>query len=111
MLDATGDTDARVRSTAAAALGHMPGVGTLASETAARLRAVATSDPSFFVRGDALASYIRIEKNAALPLVREMLIGDLWRNVIRTRAVEALKTVDTPEARELVQRYAIPPTP
>jgi Aminopeptidase N len=109
LLDATGDRDARVRSRAASALGQVPGGGALASEVIGRLRAIATSDASFFVRGDALASYVRLEKNSALPLVREMLVPDLWRDAIRRPVLEALKTVDTPEARELVQRYTVQP--
>jgi aminopeptidase N len=110
LLDATGDSDARVRSGAASALGQVPGGGALASEIIGRLRAIATSDASFFVRGDALASYVRLEKNSALPLVREMLVPDLWRDAIRRPVLEALKTVDTPEARELVQRYTVQPS-
>jgi len=57
------------------------------------------------VRGAALGSDIRLEKNAALPLAKQLMAQDVWQNVIRTPALNALKTVDTPEARELLQQY------
>jgi hypothetical protein len=35
-----------------------------------------------------------------------MMSADVWQNVIRTPAVNALKAVGTPEALQLVQQYA-----
>jgi hypothetical protein len=75
-------------------------------ELTARLRALATSDPSLYVRAPALASYVRVEGDAALPLAREMLAPDIWRDVIRVQVVDALKTLNSPEAAELVRRYS-----
>jgi hypothetical protein len=71
-----------------------------------RLREMARSDASLIVRGAALASAIRLEKNAALPLARQLMTGEVWQNVIRTPALDALKTLDTPEARQLLQEFA-----
>ena len=71
-----------------------------------RLRQIARSDPSLIVRGEALGSVIRLEKNDALPLAKEMMGPEVWDNVIRTPALAALETVDTPEARELINQYA-----
>jgi len=73
-----------------------------------RLREISRRDPSYIVRGAALASDIRLEKNAALPLAKQMMATELWQNVIRTPAVNALKAVGTPEALELAQQYAAP---
>jgi hypothetical protein len=61
---------------------------------------------ALIVRGAALASDIRREKNAALPLARQLMADDVWRSVIRTLALSALMEIDTPEARQLVQEYA-----
>ena len=67
---------------------------------------MARSDPSLIVRGAALASDIRVEKNAALSLAKQLMAQEVWQNVIRTPAINALKALDTAEARELVQQYA-----
>lgn len=106
LLRASRDSDARVREEAAVALGRLALGSSSVPEVSVRVRELATADPSLIVRGVALGSYIRLEKNAALPLAREMLTPDVWQDVIRTPAIAALRTVDTPEARELVQRYA-----
>jgi hypothetical protein len=34
------------------------------------------------------------------------MVQDSWKNVIRLPAIEALKSIDTPDARQLVQQYA-----
>jgi hypothetical protein len=60
------------------------------------------------VRGAALASDIRLEGSAALPLAKEMMATDQWESVIRRPALDALKTLDTPEARQLVQQFTPP---
>ena len=80
--------------------------GTAARDVVIRLREVARTDKSLIVRGAALGSDIRLEKNAAIPLAKQMMTADVWQNVIRTPALNALKAVGTPEALQLVQQYA-----
>jgi hypothetical protein len=58
------------------------------------------------VRGAALASDIRLEKNAAIPFAKQLMANDVWQSVIRTPAVNALKETGTPEALQLAQQYA-----
>ena len=106
LVYATRDPDARVRQSAAIALGRLPLTGTPARDVVIRLREVARADKSFIVRGAALGSDIRLEKNAAIPLAKQMMTADVWQNVIRTPAVNALKAVGTPEALQLAQQYA-----
>jgi aminopeptidase N len=106
LVRATFDPDARVREEAARALGRLPISGPAALDVVVRLRNLARLDRSLAVRGVALASDILLEKDAALPLARQVMVQDSWRNVIRVPAIEALKSIDTPEARQLVQQYA-----
>ena len=106
LIVASRDPDARVRQEAARALGQMTVIGNALLDVTIRLRQIARSDLSLIVRGEALASVIRLEKNAALPLAKEMMAPEVWDNVIRTPALAALKSVDTPEARELINQYA-----
>ena len=105
---ATRDPDARVRQEAATALGQFVISGKVALDVGIRLREMARSDPSLIVRGAALASDIRLEKNAALPLAKQLMAQEVWNNVIRTPALNALKEVDTPEARQLAEQYDSP---
>ena len=105
---ATRDPDARVRQEAALALGQFVIAGKPPLEVFFRLREMARSDPSLIVRGAALASDIRLEKNAALPLAKQLMTQEVWNNVIRTPALSALKEIDTPEARQLAEQYASP---
>ncbi|HEV7839071.1 MAG TPA: M1 family metallopeptidase [Gemmatimonadaceae bacterium] len=105
LIYATRDPDARVRQEAVTALGRLTVSGSVATEVTIRLREVARSDPSLIVRGAALASDIRLEKNAALPLAKQLMAQDVWQSVIRAPALNALKAIDTPEARELIQQY------
>jgi hypothetical protein len=58
------------------------------------------------VRGAALGADIRLERNAAIPLAKQLMTPEVWQNVIRTPAINALKAVGTPEALQLVQQYA-----
>jgi aminopeptidase N len=109
LVAATRDPDARVRQEAATALGRLTLSGTAARDVNIRLREIARMDRSLIVRGAALASDILLEKNAALPLAKQMMAADVWQNVIRTPAINALKAVGTPEALQLVQQLA--PTP
>jgi aminopeptidase N len=106
LVAATRDPDARVRESAATALGRLPLSGTGARDIVIRLRELARTDPNYIVRGAALASDIRLEKNAALPLAKQLMTPDLWDDVIRGPAINALKVVGTPEALALAQQYA-----
>jgi aminopeptidase N len=106
LLRATFDPDARVRQEAATGLGHLPFSGPAALDIVVRIRSLARTDRSLIVRGAALAADLRLEKNAAVPLAKEMMAPDVWQNVIRGQALNALKEIDTPEARQLIQQYA-----
>jgi aminopeptidase N len=106
LVAATRDPDARVRQEAAIGLGRPPLTGTTARDVAIRLKEVARNDPNYIVRGAALASDIRLEKNAALPLAKQLMEQQLWQDVIRGPAVNALKAVGTTEALALAQQYA-----
>jgi aminopeptidase N len=106
LLVATRDPDARVRQEAAVALGRVAVSGKPALDVVIRLREVARADTSLYVRGAALASDIRLEKNSALPLAKQLMAQDVWNNVIRTPALNALREIDTPEARQLAEQYA-----
>ena len=108
LVVATRDPDARVRQSAAAALGRIAITGTTARDVGIRLREIARTDSNFIVRGAALASDIRIEKNAAIPLAKQLMQQELWEDVIRGPAITALKAVGTPEALALVQGYPSP---
>jgi aminopeptidase N len=106
LVRATFDPDARVREEAAKALGHLPLSGPAVLDVVIRLRTLARNDRSLVVRGAALGSDIRLEKDAAIPLAKQLMVPEVWQNVIRAQALSALKEIDTPEARQLVQQYA-----
>jgi len=106
LVTATRDPDARVRQQSATALGRLVLRAATSRDVAIRLRALARSDPNIIVRGAALASDIRLEKNAAIPLAKQLMANDVWQSVIRTPAVNALKEAGTPEALQLAQQYA-----
>ena len=105
LLSATRDPDARVRQEAVVALGHLATGASVPIELTTRLREIARNDRSMIVRGAALGSDIRLEKAAAIPLATELMKPELWQDVIRIPAINALKTVDTPEARALIEKY------
>lgn len=105
LVTATRDIDARVRRAAAAALGDLVLTGTAARDVGIRLRQIARDDPNYIVRGAALAGDIRLEKNAALPLAKQLMAPDLWQDVIRRPAVAALRAIGTPEAQQLANQY------
>ena len=105
LVTATRDIDARVRQAAATALGELVLTGTASRDVGIRLRQIARDDPNYIVRGAALAADIRLEKNAALPLAKQLMAPDLWQGVIRRPAVAALKAVGTPEAQQLADQY------
>jgi aminopeptidase N len=106
LVTATRDPDARVREEAVTALGRLTLTGIPARDVVVRLREVARTDQSLIVRGAALGADIRHEKNAAIPLAKQLMTPDVWQNVIRTPAINALKAIGTPEALQLVQQYA-----
>jgi len=106
LLRATFDPDARVRGDAATALGHLPISGAGALDVVVRLRNVARNDRSLLVRGAALASDIRLEKDAAIPLAKQLMAPEVWQDVIRSPALNALRAIGTPQARQLVEQYA-----
>jgi len=106
LVAATRDPDARVRQEAATALGRLTLTGTAGRDINIRLREIARLDRSLIVRGAALASDILLEKNAALPLAKQMMAAEVWQNVIRAPAINALRAVGTPEALQLVQQFA-----
>ena len=105
LVTATRDIDARVRQAASNALGNLVLRGTASRDVGIRLRQIARDDPNYIVRGAALAADIRLEKNAALPLAKQLMAPDLWQDVIRRPAVAALKAVGTPEAQQLANQY------
>ena len=100
------DLDPRVRQQSAIALGRLVLPAAVSRDVVIRLRELARTDPNILVRGAALASDIRLQKNAAIPLAKQLMETDVWQSVIRTPAVNALKEVGTPEALQLVQQYA-----
>lgn len=108
LLTATRDPDARVRESAANALGSIATTGTVPLDVATRLRELARRDTSLFVRSSALAADIRLEKAAAIPLARELMAPEVWNDQIRRAALAALKDIDTPEARALIDKYPQP---
>jgi aminopeptidase N len=109
LMAATRDPDARVRQEAATGLGRLPLTATASRDVVVRLHEIARRDSNLIVRGAALVSSIRLEKNAALPLAKQMMAAEVWQNVIRAPAIEALKAVGTPEALQLAQQYSPPP--
>ena len=106
LIVATRDPDARVRAEAVEALGRLAVDGNAPLEVIIRLREVARSDRSLIVRGAALGADIRLEKNGAIPLAKQLMAPEVWQDVIRTPALSALRALDTPEARELVEQYS-----
>ncbi len=105
LVTATRDIDARVRQAASSALGDLVLSATASRDVGIHLRQIARDDPNYIVRGAALAADIRLEKNAALPLARQLMAPDLWQGVIRRPAIAALKAIGTPEAQQLADQY------
>jgi len=94
------DADSRVRQAAAGALVSFPG-----SDTDLLLTSEVRSDASPLVRGRALASYIKVAGDSALPLAREVMAQTSWRNVLRTPAMAVLKGMQSSAAQELYKTY------
>lgn len=94
------DTDSRIRQAAVGALASFPG-----SDTESLLTSEVRGDASPIVRGSALASYLDVAGDSALPLAREVMAETSWRNVLRTPAMAVLKGMQSSAARELYQTY------
>jgi aminopeptidase N len=100
LLAASADPDARVRDAAARALSRYTG-----ADVTERLRLLATTDSALFVRAAALASYATVGREAALPLVRELIGTPSWRDRLREPLLAALNELDLPEAKSLAAQY------
>lgn len=94
------DSDARIRQSAAGALAGFPG-----TDTDSLLASVARNDASPIVRGTALASYLKVAGDSALPLAREVMAQTSWLNVLRTPALTVLKGMQSSAAQELYKDY------
>ena len=94
------DADSRIRQVAVGTLPSFPG-----TDTDALLARVARGDASPIVRGSALASYLKVAGDSALPLASEVMAETSWRNVLRTPAMTVLKGMQSSAARELYQKY------
>jgi len=97
---ASRDSDPRIRQAAASALAGFPG-----AETDSILSTIARSDASPIVRGVALASYLKVAGDAAVPLAREVMAQQSWRNVLRTPAITVLKGMNGAAAQSLYHEY------
>jgi aminopeptidase N len=104
LLDASRDSDARVRQRAADALGAFAGAG----DVAVRLRELARDDSSLFVRAAAIGSYAAVAPDSALAVARDLVRRDSWTDVERTAALAALGRVDRPGVVELLREYLAP---
>ncbi len=97
---ASRDSDSRIRQAAAGALAAFPG-----PETDSLLTTIARSDASPIVRGVAVASLLKVAGDAALPLAREVMALQSWRNVLRTPALTVLKGMPGATAQSLYHEY------
>ena len=98
VLQATRDRDPRVREAAAAAL---PALRSDRAAGAARL--LVEQDQSQYVRGAALKALARMEPTASLAPIRAALERDSWLDLARTHGVQALATVEHPDATPLLE--------
>src|SRR5947207_14412859 len=83
LVAATSEPDARVRESAANTLGRLPLQGIPARDVGIRLREIARRDPNLIVRGAALPAHNRLEKNAAIPLAKQLMTAEGRHNLIR----------------------------
>jgi aminopeptidase N len=100
VVAAVRDSDSRIRQSAVDALASFSG-----ADTDSLLTSAIRDDASAIVRGVALASYIKLAGDAALPLAREVMAQSSWHNVLRTPALTVLKEARSDAARELYQEY------
>jgi aminopeptidase N len=105
LLAATHDVDSRVRTAAAShLLGDFPGA-------TPRLRELATTDSSAYVRGAALSALAAADSAVALPLIREALARDSWTDIDRRLALAALFRTHDTSVVTVAERYFGPATP
>jgi aminopeptidase N len=98
VLTATRDSDTRVREAAALALGGATGH----AEAVGRLRSLAQSDRSWWVRAAATRALAAADSGVALEVARDMLRRDEWRDLARVAALEGLARIRSPESRTLI---------
>jgi aminopeptidase N len=101
LLTTLRDRDARVRQAAATTLAKFPD-----RTTAAALVDVIQRDPSLIVRGRALATYLLVAGDAALPTATRVMATPSWENVLRGPALKVLATMHSKEAQDLYRQYA-----
>ncbi|HXC25663.1 MAG TPA: M1 family metallopeptidase [Gemmatimonadaceae bacterium] len=101
LLTALRDRDARVRQAAATALATFPD-----PTTSAALVDVIQHDPSLTVRGEALAAYLTVAGDAALPTATKVMATPSWQNVLRGPALQVLAKMPSKEAQALYHQYA-----
>jgi aminopeptidase N len=89
VMNATRDSDTRVREAAALALARAAG----SREAVSRLRALAQNDRSWWVRAAAMR---------AMGIARDMLRREEWRDVARVAALEGLARIKSPDSRDLI---------
>ncbi len=100
VLAAVRDADSRIRQVAVGTLPSFPG-----ADTDALLASEARGDASPLVRARALASYLTVAGDSALPLASQVMAETSWRNVLRMPAMTVLKGMQSSAARELYQKY------
>jgi aminopeptidase N len=101
VLQATRDSDTRVREAAAFALARATG----SPDAVSRLRALAQGDRSWWVRGAAMRSLAPVDTAVALDVARDMLRREEWRDIARVSALEALARIRSPESRALIVEH------
>ena len=95
------DRDARVRIGAIEALQKFSD-----STSALALSNLVERDSSLTVRGEALAAYLAVAGDAALPVATRVMAMPSWRNVLRAPALDVLRTMKSSAAQELYHQYA-----
>jgi aminopeptidase N len=98
VMNATRDSDTRVREAAALALARAAGSG----EAVSRLRALAQNDRSWWVRAAAMRAMVSVDTTAAMGIARDMLRREEWRDVARVAALEGLARIKSPDSRDLI---------
>jgi aminopeptidase N len=98
VINATRDSDTRVREAAALALARATGN----AEATNRLRALAQNDRSWWVRTAAMGAMVSVDSVTAVGIAREMLRREEWRDLARVAALEGLARMRSPESRALI---------
>lgn len=101
VLRATRDADTRVREAAALALARATGH----SDVVSRLRALATSDRSWWVRSAAMRAIVGVDSAVAMDVARDLLRREEWRDLARVASLEALARIRSPESRALILEH------